>query len=346
MQALKKKALMSVAALVLLITLGVAGAVAWYTRIAEITGMSFDAARFDFNANYKEDTFIIHVSDYLTGGTNQGIAPGAGGVIPIRISTIDPQGSNTQGTPVNVNYTLSVDTSQMAPEFAERIKFYYFTKEDGATVKKKIYLDTERVTGTLTGGQEQYEYLYWEWIYSADVEPILCYPKNSSFAEHDSIEKMGYDDFKAAVDGWNAGLSNNNSSVIATYNEFQNAGHLDTIDPKDPTGAKWPTGADAADGKAILKWVKNKMKAHDELDTNIGIGAYDDTFKSSNGTTYVKKTEKQGDQTLTIYAYQVAMEISIAIEGAQAVPEQAGSGNTVTNYDSAGTMLRPSDWTD
>ena len=118
---MKKKALLTLASLGLLTTVLIYATIAWYTNIANVTGFTFDVATFDFQVNYAPDNFVIQVDDYLNVDTDKA-APGTGGVIPIRVSTTGEAGAT---------YAINLDFSKMAPEFKDRIRFTYYTR-DGA----------------------------------------------------------------------------------------------------------------------------------------------------------------------------------------------------------------------
>ena len=75
---LLKKGVATIAAMSLLVALVIFGTLAWYTRIADVTGISLRAAQFDFNANYSNTDFVINVSDYLN-VEEPYAAPGTGG---------------------------------------------------------------------------------------------------------------------------------------------------------------------------------------------------------------------------------------------------------------------------
>ena len=62
---MKKKALLTLASFGLLATVIIYSTIAWYTNIANVTGMTFDVAEYKFEVNYKPDNFIIQLDDYL-----------------------------------------------------------------------------------------------------------------------------------------------------------------------------------------------------------------------------------------------------------------------------------------
>ena len=53
----------------------------------------------------------------------------------------------------------------MAPEFRKRLCFFYWTYENGAYRKNYIASEADMINGTVGGGSEQTEYVYWEWVY-------------------------------------------------------------------------------------------------------------------------------------------------------------------------------------
>ena len=104
---MKKKALLTLASLGLLVIVLVYGTVAWYTNIANVAGLIFNVAEFDFTVNYAADNFVIQVDEYLNVNTDKA-APGTGGVIPVKV---------TASGDVGATYAINLDFSAMAPEF-------------------------------------------------------------------------------------------------------------------------------------------------------------------------------------------------------------------------------------
>ena len=165
----KRKGLTALAALLLLVAVAVIGTLAWYTRISQVTGMTMKAAQFDFNANKSQEDFILDVNAY-TNIDNHLAAPGTGGVIPIRVEAADTQGNPSE---IDADYTISIDFSDMADEFQNRIRFFYYTA-DGAEHQLSPKDTTAGIQGTLTRGQAKYEYIYWEWVYKLDGSGWYC----------------------------------------------------------------------------------------------------------------------------------------------------------------------------
>lgn len=163
-QQVRRKSIVVIASFMLLIAVVIIGTMAWYTRISNVTGMTMDVAEFDFNANYVEEDFIVSVDEYLNVASKKA-APGTGGVIPIRLST--------ETSEVAANYSISLDFSEMADEFRNRIRFFYYTKEGESYVLHNIdpknSLNTDSaIKGQVNYDQAVYEYIFWEWVYTLD----------------------------------------------------------------------------------------------------------------------------------------------------------------------------------
>ena len=166
-------------ALAVLVVLIIAGTVAWYTRIANVTGITMKAAEFDFAANYTDSDFVVNVSDYMSAG--RGVAPGTGGMIPIRLSTTSS---------VDINYAVNLDISGTAPEFQQRIRLYYYTQNGGVYTKHYIQPGSPDIVGFLpakaAGATESvgYEFIYWEWLY--DFDPSCYFDTRLALHKYDA----------------------------------------------------------------------------------------------------------------------------------------------------------------
>ncbi len=183
-----------------LILLGVSGVLlvssfvymttAWYTKMVSTSGLQFEAAQWEFSANFAVSDQQLNVYEYSTLNQERA-APGTGGVIPIELAAYQ---SDT-----DVDYMISIDRSSMSDEFRQRIFFYYM---DGQT---KHYLhgspddpdaQAEPLKGTIQrtlpaeDGKEPETnkitvLVYWEWVYG---------PKEGS---DDAIK--AWDDFDTKV---------------------------------------------------------------------------------------------------------------------------------------------------
>lgn len=331
---LRKKTVTLIASFAMLLMLGIFAAVAWYTRIIGITGMTFDAANFDFNADYVSSEFMVDVSDYLGGGGETAVAPGASGVIPILM-----QASNSD---VAVEYTLNIDQSGTAPEFVDRIKFFYYTLDGGQYVRHDLYMDSpNQISGTIDAGEEVYEYIYWEWKYSADITAVLQYPTSGSggWKSFETIEEMTDTQLLQAVNNWQ--IYRYYDAVNSKYDELKAAGHFALLDPRDTTGEKWPTEEDRQSGARIREWIQEQvLDQYDLLDTALALGEYDEEFVSANGTTYRKQTDSSGGGR-EVLGYQAAMRVGLNVTGAQPIPkprDEVENGGWPTN---GGSVVHP-----
>lgn len=165
-----RKGLALIVSFSLLVILIVAGTVAWYTRITNVTGITMDVAKFDFTADYVSDDFIVDVTDYM-GVENGKAAPGTSGMIPILVSAEDSE--------VDVKYSLNIDVSKMAPDFRRRIRYFYYYIPEGSDTAQEVTIqkDSLEIGGTLAKGTCCYEYIYWEWVYTLSKD---CYYNTST----------------------------------------------------------------------------------------------------------------------------------------------------------------------
>lgn len=323
---MKKKAFLTLAAFGLLVIVIVYSTIAWYTNIANVTNLTFDVAEFDFNVNYDKDDFIIQVDDYLN-VTADKAAPGTGGVIPIRLAA---------DSDVGATYAINLDFSKMAPEFKDRIRFFYFTKDaNGKIVEHLLDGTTEDIVGEIKNKGNQMEYIYWEWMYTADITAILVSPYmeggSLKWTNYSNMDEMTYEQIENAVKNWKQYIGH--SDVLAKYDRLKALGYLTDMDPKSE---KFKELAESMNGESGLsgRLLKEKIEtdytdAHDEFDTELAFGKYDETFTSSNGTTYTTVANKKidGSESTTLKAYQVAMEVTLLVSGAQAMPEE-NNGNS------------------
>ena len=173
--AILRKGVILLASFSLLMVLVVVGVVAWYTQITNVTGVTLDVAKFDFNADYVTEDFIVQVSDYLNTASGKAL-PGTGGLIPVRVSQ--------QNSEAEADYTMTISTGTMAPEFRQRIRFFYYTVIDGVTTEVTIQDGSAPITGHLNSNQTKYEYIYWEWVY--DLNNTLFFDTTDNTWKSDS----------------------------------------------------------------------------------------------------------------------------------------------------------------
>ena len=327
---MKKKALLALASLGMLVTVLIYGTIAWYTTISNVTGLTMDAANFDFEVNDQAEAFLLDVSQYQSETVNNGLAaPGTGGVIPIKVST-------TEESEVGATYAINMDFTRMAPEFKDRLRFYYF---DQTGKKKYLTGDTNSdLIGTLAAKGTVTEYVYWEWLYTADVSAILEAPVNGvngTWTDYKYFDLNGItnDQIKAAVESWTSA-----AIASAQYDEMKARGAFKYLDPANfgTFFDKCTTGAQMRDKIENADW----FTAHDEFDTSIAFNELDDEFTSSNNTKYQKGsfTVMNGNtkETKTFLAYQQAMMVDLLVAGAQAAPLRE---NDSTKWESKGTSI-------
>ena len=320
---MKKKALLALASLGMLVTVLIYGTIAWYTTISNVTGITMKAANFDFEVNDQGQAHLIDVFQYQN--LNAGLAaPGSGGVIPIKVST-------TEKSEVGATYAINMDFTRMAPEFRDRLRFYYYKDKDDTNKKYYLTGDTNSdLIGTLAASKKGTdgkivvepvtEYIYWEWLYTADVSAILEAPINGingKWTSHKYLDQMTNDQIFQAVNAWKTyGTSSQQYTDMAARGAFT---HLDPAN-FGTFFAECSTGADMRAEIEKASW----FTAHDEFDTALGFGQLNESFTSTNGTTYTKGTLKVKNGNTTedkvFLAYQQAMMVDLLVAGAQAAP--------------------------
>ena len=306
---LRRRGLALGAALALLVGVLIAGTVAWYTQLSNITGMTMKAAKIDIRANYVADTVIINAGDYLNVSENKA-APGTKGVIPIRL--------DAEGSEVDVDYTVSLNFSSMADEFKNRIRFYYYKEVDGTTYEVTVDPATAAATasaisGTVTIDGENYEYIYWEWVYELD-DDWFC----SDGVWHYKGEVDADDPLRVDVT-----LETEKAEGAETL--------FNTLYPDTP--ASGGSQDDTVLSKAIDDF--------DEFDSLIGTGEADEELTAHlNGetTTYQHNDEAEDDTVPKLKAYQQAMLVKLYVTGAQATPIPTGATPGTTS--GSGTIYR------
>ncbi len=181
--------------------------VAWYTKMVSVSDLKFEAAKWDFTANFAIDDIKVNVYEYST-LTKEKAAPGTEGFIPLKLSAFQSD------TDIEYRVTISKDT--MSEEFQQRIFFYYLAdptkprsdisnrvyfveedKENGidATVMKGIIKRPDQKTdGTIipTDGTGSVEVMiYWEWIYEA--------PETINGVAATEEQRIAWDEFDTEV---------------------------------------------------------------------------------------------------------------------------------------------------
>ena len=293
LKSVKRRALVMIGSLGLLVAVIVVGSVAWFTRVSNTTGMTMDVAEFDLRANSVTEDFIINVSDYLTSTDNKA-APGVKGVIPVIVSADNSQ--------TDVTYSMTLDFSNMADEFKQRLRFYYYdtngvehTFNPSKNNITYIQATVKRGEGVTPNPNKNREYIYWEWIY-----------------ELDNSEGWFYD---TTVNVWK-NKSSDSWQFSYLYGDGTNA------------------------GENGLTLQQNK-DAFDAFDTQIGLGKANASMTGHlDGTEEEFIADENANGTAGyLYAYQKAMYVKITISGANAEPKSGTVAEAETVQYNAGSKL-------
>ena len=341
-KAVKRQGALLAVSVLLLMVLGVYATIAWYTRLTNVTGLTFDAADFDFRAQYVTDSFLIDVNDYMN-VENQKAAPGTQGIIPILVS------AENSGT--DVDYSININKEGMAPELEERIRFYYYSEDaDGSIREHTLGNGADDIRGTLPAGtSERTEYLYWEWMYTADITPVLEAPDGSGgWTAYETIDEMSDEEIYYALDRWQEALAASDGSgeeAKQRYESLKENGHLANVDPGNPNDAcmeivkDWRIVFPSEKGSKIRTYLKIMvLDPWDEVDTKVGSGFWDEEMTARNGIVFKKYTKTTGTNTVTYQAYQMAMQVQLQVSGVQAKPlERADDPGTATGT----TVFKP-----
>lgn len=184
---LRKKSAMLMLTGSLVVVVLAALTIAWYTRVANTYSVTFDVADYDLTMNENVDQeYLLNVYDYSQ-VTNQKMAPGTIGWIPLEISAYHSD--------VEVEYFISLD-SKIPENLRNHLRFFVLkdsqdkyvyrdTNDKFSTVAKldsytKVVL-TPSINGTgnatviqdtikLTDAQKTKTlYIFWEWFLDADT---------------------------------------------------------------------------------------------------------------------------------------------------------------------------------
>lgn len=190
----KKSLLFFVSSMVLLLILLMA-AIAWYTRVANTFAVGFNVADYDLAVSENIDKeYELNIFDY-SNVTNQKMAPGTVGWIPLKLSAYRSD--------VDVTYTVALESKMPADDkknmnVLKHMRFYYL-KKDGKTYygdrvipepgtnntvkfegytkeylndvtrnEKEVNNGLTTISDTITKGEEPKTLcIYWEWYYDA-----------------------------------------------------------------------------------------------------------------------------------------------------------------------------------
>lgn len=156
MKDLKKKGILMLVSGLLLVCVLLYSSFAWYTKMTSVHSLVFNLAKWDFNANYQQDSFKVNVYEYSQ-INSQKAAPGTRGYIPLQLSA--------NRSDADVDYTITVDSSTMSPEFQNRIYFYYLDDEDREVVFVAEGEDKTSLIGSLEKNKKEVVNIYWHWLY-------------------------------------------------------------------------------------------------------------------------------------------------------------------------------------
>lgn len=189
---------MLAASLLLLLAAGVYMAYAWYTKNTSASEMSFNAARWEYSANFSTAPIELNISsmpitheDGTEGVSivNGKVAPGTEGYAPVILSAGESD--------VAVGYSLSVDKSLMSKEFKERI--YFFRDAEMTQPVSDSWGDADGngrtvITGILEPGETKTIILYWRWVY--DAAEVSTIPGGRRYT---SVNTAQFDEFDTKV---------------------------------------------------------------------------------------------------------------------------------------------------
>ena len=266
---LVRKTMLLILSFGLLVTVGILGATAWYTKVTKVETIKMNVATFDFKANYSDEDFVISTK---TENGKETIAPGSTGMFPVLLAS--------EYSTIPVAYDIQINSKYTAKEFQERIRYYYYAN-DGSETDTTLQYNESGLSGGLAAGEEGiYEYIYWEWVYEPTAEKFY----------HDGT----WYTCKTSASALKAPVTVNGISY-STYGGLFKAVYTDDV-----------------------------LESYNQFDTNVGIGLYNDTFYSTQGSiaspggaTYTSKGEF-GTEDFS-YAYQSAMGVRIYIESNQGV---------------------------
>ena len=171
--------------LLMLVAAGAYLTFAWYTKVTSVSGMEFNAAQWEFSANFEVDDIKVNVYSYTT--SNDGMAaPGTAGVIPIRL------GADQSDT--DVDYEIYLDKSTMSPEFRERIYFYKDKDMTELFDSASANTDEQKIAGKIDANGTTTVNIYWKWVYEYKDVPGVD-KKATDFNE----KSLAFDEFDTLV---------------------------------------------------------------------------------------------------------------------------------------------------
>lgn len=207
-QEIKRKSLMLVFSVVLLAVAVVYFAYAWYTKMASVSSLQFDAAQWDYRANYQSGEVYVNVYKY-SNVENQKVAPGTEGYIPVKLSATE---SDT-----DISFQLTVIKDSLSAMFGERLIFYYRNGDTNPAYRKGYNAATDKYSGgytadsliefdddhllenTIKFGQEKQVTFYWRWVYDAREaieKGLASRPDGSSNTRYTTITETVWNQMK------------------------------------------------------------------------------------------------------------------------------------------------------
>ena len=333
---LKRRGLTLGVALALLIGVLIAGTVAWYTQLSNITGMTMKAAKIDIRANYvdQDDIVLLQAGDYLN---SKNAGPGTRGILPIRM---DAPNSDSA-----IDYTLSLNFDAMADEFKNRLRFYYYLEKNGTTYEVTIDPATAATVDSVISGNlpidgVNYEYLYWEWVYELD-DDWFCHDGVWYYKGVDTSgpQRVNY----KMVPKTTVSLADHPGigTPAGLFDELYSNTPYSPGNPEDPEDFPPDEEYDENDPNATPR--SKAIDAFDEFDSIIGLGEAEETLAckvNNQSKTFVKDLDA-ASAVAKLPAYQQAMMVKLYVTGTQAEPlhgtneQGASSGTTGSIFRSA-----------
>ena len=161
MKQMKRRAVLLIVSAVILVIVGIAITYGWYTKMVAVTGVEFEAAQWEFNANMQMDTIYVNAYRYYQVNPDTGeeefgrlAAPGTQGFIPINMSA--------ESSDTDVMYEIIVDKTTMGKEFQDRIRFY---RDPACTEEMLSNEDQTALTGYIHYHTSEVIKVYWKWVY-------------------------------------------------------------------------------------------------------------------------------------------------------------------------------------
>ena len=277
-----QQALLAGFMIVLMAVLLFAITAAWYTNIADTSGLQFKAAKWGFEGTVKLETDVVEA------------APGDEGVI--ELTAVNESDS---ATAVSVNVTKA----DMEPvEMQQRIYFYVDTsKTRNGEVMERVYLNnTDSYTytmfsqGSLTLTEEVHNdaRIKWEWVYDVLGYYVLgtLNEETGRVAATEYLRPIeyNYDEAKTTFDTDGNLLTIDGETTVLEFLAALSAkdGYPGTIDVMQKTdGSYYPVDVDE-NGYGIWAYLctYSEIEANTAYDTSLGMGTHENAGKTYTAT--------------------------------------------------------------